>query len=77
MRKITDVSENWTYTTDTVTFFDASLPFAFNEKQLGPEIIFSKNINIEDTFLQSEIWLEIARLTGRCRIFADGEVLKR
>ncbi|MBQ2760147.1 MAG: hypothetical protein IJE93_10300 [Clostridia bacterium] len=73
MRKITDISENWTYTTDTVTFFEASLPFRFNEKQLGKEIIFSKNINIEDTFLQSEIWLEIARLTGKCRIFADGD----
>ena len=74
MRKITDISENWTYTTDTVTFFEASLPFCCNKKQLGSEIIFSKNINItDDTFLQSEIWLEIARLTGKCRVFADGD----
>ncbi len=73
MRKITDISENWTYTTDTVTFFEASLPFYFNEKQLGKEIIFSKNINIDDAFLLSEIWLEVARLTGKCRVFADGK----
>ena len=73
MRKITDISESWTYTTDTVTFFEAALPFIRSEKQMGREIIFSKSINIDDTFLQSEIWLEIARLTGRCRIFADGD----
>ncbi len=73
MRKIKDISESWTYTTDTVTFFEASLPFYFEEKKLGGEIIFSKNITIDDTFLQSEIWLEIARLTGRCRVFADGD----
>ena len=73
MRLIADISENWTYTTDTVTFFETALPFVCNEKKLGREIIFSKNVDIDDTFLQSELWLEIARLTGKCRVFADGE----
>lgn len=73
MRKILNISENWNYTTDKVAFFQTDLPYICKGELVGEEIIFSKTINIEDSFIQDEMWLEITRLTGSCSIFADSE----